>query len=183
MNGPLASHRSSFGPLHPVRRRLRPLVLKCIFRGRTINDVRFYSKKVAYYLGVSPNFKVAVGIGQKFHWYLRTLSLKFQKTTSKIEVFQSLSCLQRAKTRKLKVLKNPRNLATHKALNIKDWMWIFLREKTHKVCFWIHSLEQNSLRRLVRDLEKLGFKLSCKDRGTYLQAGYFCKVTSLWYDK
>ena len=39
------------------------------------------------------------------------------------------------------------------------------------------------LRLLVGDLEKLGFKLSCKDRGTYLQAGYFCKVTSLWYDK
>ena len=28
-----------------------------------------------------------------FHWYLRTLSLKFQKAMSKIEVFPSLPCL------------------------------------------------------------------------------------------
>ena len=29
----------------------------------------------------------------KFHWYLRTLILKFQKATIKIKVFQSLPCL------------------------------------------------------------------------------------------
>ena len=36
------------------------------------------------------NFEITVACGLKFHWYLRTLSLKFQKATSKIEVFLSL---------------------------------------------------------------------------------------------
>ena len=35
-------------------------------------------------------FQITVACGLKFHWYLRTLSLKFQKATSKIEVFLSL---------------------------------------------------------------------------------------------
>ena len=30
-------------------------------------------------LGVSPNFEITVACGPKFHWYLRTLILKFQK--------------------------------------------------------------------------------------------------------
>ena len=34
-----------------------------------------------------------LGVSLKFHWYLKTLSQKFQKATSKIEVFQSLHCL------------------------------------------------------------------------------------------
>ena len=32
-----------------------------------------------YDLGVSINFEITVAFGQKFHWYFRTLSLKFQK--------------------------------------------------------------------------------------------------------
>jgi hypothetical protein len=44
-------------------------------------------------VGVSPNFKITVACGLKFYWYLRTLSLKFQEATSRIEVFQSLPCL------------------------------------------------------------------------------------------
>ena len=42
-------------------------------------------------LGVSPNFR-SVACGLKFHWYLRTLGLKFQKARTKIEVFLSLPC-------------------------------------------------------------------------------------------
>ena len=41
-------------------------------------------------LGVSPNFEITVVCGLKFPWYLRTLSLKFQKATTKIEVFHFL---------------------------------------------------------------------------------------------
>ena len=36
--------------------------------------------------GVSPNFEITVACGLKFHWYLRTLSLNFQKARTKIEV-------------------------------------------------------------------------------------------------
>jgi hypothetical protein len=36
-------------------------------------------------LGVSPNFVITEACGLKFHWYLRTLSLKFQKARTKIE--------------------------------------------------------------------------------------------------
>ena len=36
-------------------------------------------------LGVSPNFEITVACDLKFHWYLRTLRLKFQKATNKIE--------------------------------------------------------------------------------------------------
>ena len=36
-------------------------------------------------LGVSPNFEITVVCGLKFHWYLRTLSLKLQKARTKIE--------------------------------------------------------------------------------------------------
>ena len=43
-------------------------------------------------LGVSPNFEITVACGLKFHWYLRTLSLKFQKALTKMEVFLSLPC-------------------------------------------------------------------------------------------
>ena len=32
------------------------------------------------------NFEITVACGLKFHWYLRTLSLKFQKATCKIEI-------------------------------------------------------------------------------------------------
>ena len=46
--------------------------------------------------GFSPNVKSAsffcVAPSRKFHWYLRTLSLKFQKARTKIEVFPSLPC-------------------------------------------------------------------------------------------
>jgi len=38
------------------------------------------------------NFEITVACGLKFRWYLRTLNLKFQKTTSKIEDFLSLPC-------------------------------------------------------------------------------------------
>jgi hypothetical protein len=44
--------------------------------------------------GVRPNFEITVAFGLKFHWYLRTLSLKFQKARTKIEVFLSLPCWQ-----------------------------------------------------------------------------------------
>ena len=44
-----------------------------------------------HYIGVSPNFKITVVCGLKF--YLEIPSLKFQKATSKIEVFWSLPCL------------------------------------------------------------------------------------------
>jgi hypothetical protein len=40
-------------------------------------------------LGVSPNFMITVACGLNFHWYMMTLSLKFQKAMTKIEVFQS----------------------------------------------------------------------------------------------
>ena len=43
-------------------------------------------------LGVSPNFEITVARGLKFHWYLRTLSIKFQKARTKIEVSLSLPC-------------------------------------------------------------------------------------------
>ena len=32
------------------------------------------------------NFEITVACGLKFHWYLRTLSLEFQKARTKIEV-------------------------------------------------------------------------------------------------
>ena len=37
-------------------------------------------------------FEFTVAFSLKFHWYLRTLSLKFQKARTKIEVFLSLPC-------------------------------------------------------------------------------------------
>ena len=43
-------------------------------------------------LGVSPNFEIAVICGLKFHWYLRTLCLKFQRAGTKIENFLPLPC-------------------------------------------------------------------------------------------
>ena len=45
-----------------------------------------------YALGVSPNFEITVACGLKFHRYLRTLSLEFQKARTKIEVFLFLPC-------------------------------------------------------------------------------------------
>ena len=45
-----------------------------------------------YNLGVSPNFEITVACGLKFHWCLRTSSLKFQKAKSKIDIFLSLPC-------------------------------------------------------------------------------------------
>ena len=44
-----------------------------------------------YIMGLT-KFKITVACGLKFHWYLRTLSLKFQKARTKIEVFRSLPC-------------------------------------------------------------------------------------------
>jgi hypothetical protein len=41
---------------------------------------------------VSPNFEITVECGLKFHWYLRTLSLKFRNATTQIEIFWSLPC-------------------------------------------------------------------------------------------
>ena len=39
-----------------------------------------------------PNFEITVACDLNFHWYLRTLGLKFQKARTKIELFLSLSC-------------------------------------------------------------------------------------------
>jgi hypothetical protein len=38
------------------------------------------------------NFEITVACGLEFHWYLRTLSLKFQNARTKIEVRLSLPC-------------------------------------------------------------------------------------------
>ena len=46
------------------------------------------------HLGVSPNFEITVACDLKFHCYLGTLSLKFQKSRTKIEVFLDLLTLQ-----------------------------------------------------------------------------------------
>ena len=43
-------------------------------------------------LGISPKFESTVACGLKFHWYFRTLGLKFQKARTKIEVFLALPC-------------------------------------------------------------------------------------------
>ena len=51
------------------------------------------------------DFKITVMCGLKFYWCLRTLSLKFQKATSRIEVFQ--------------VLKYPKNYRLHATLMLK----------------------------------------------------------------
>ena len=45
------------------------------------------------------NLGITVACGLKFHRYLRTLSLKFQKARSKTEVFLSLPCWLSAKLR------------------------------------------------------------------------------------
>ena len=37
-------------------------------------------------------FEITVACGLKFHWFLRTLNLKFQKARTKIDVFLSLPC-------------------------------------------------------------------------------------------
>ena len=45
------------------------------------NEIRVDNIKpenVVCILGVSPNFDITVACGLKFHWYLRTLSLKLQ---------------------------------------------------------------------------------------------------------
>ena len=70
-------------------------------------------------LGVSPNFEITVACTLKFHWHLRTFSLK-QKARTKIEVFLSLPCwlsqsilLIAFWNFKLKVLKYPRNCRLH----------------------------------------------------------------------
>ena len=45
------------------------------------------------YIRSITKFRITVACGLKFNWYLRILSLKFEKATRKIEVFQSLPCL------------------------------------------------------------------------------------------
>jgi hypothetical protein len=42
---------------------------------------------------VSPNYEITVPIGLKFHWYLRALSLRFQKARTKIETGKFQFCL------------------------------------------------------------------------------------------
>ena len=44
------------------------------------------------YVSGFTKFEITVACGLEFHWYLRTLSLKFQKARTKIEVFLSLPC-------------------------------------------------------------------------------------------
>ena len=48
-----------------------------------INSIRMYVRGFA-------KFQIKVACGLKFHWYLRALSLKFQKARTKIEGFLSL---------------------------------------------------------------------------------------------
>ena len=63
-------------------------------------------------VGVSPSFEITVVCGLKFYWYLRTLSLKFQKARTKIEIFLSLPCWlsqlnwdsQKGRDRKISIL-------------------------------------------------------------------------------
>ena len=50
------------------------------------NGVACLSQQKGFTLGVSPNFEITVVFGLKFHWYLKTISLKFQKARTKIEV-------------------------------------------------------------------------------------------------
>ena len=62
-------------------------------------------------------FQIKVAFGLKFHWYMRTLNLKFQKTRTKIEVFLSLPCwLSQFWNFKLKVLEYSRNCSLHATL-------------------------------------------------------------------
>ena len=49
-----------------------------------------FSLEIMYVRGFT-NFEITVACGLKFHWYLRTLSLKFQKARTKIEVLNLMS--------------------------------------------------------------------------------------------
>jgi hypothetical protein len=55
------------------------------------NPIVLFLRNTYSYL-VSLNFEITVACDLKFHWYLRTLSLTFQKARTKIEVFLSLPC-------------------------------------------------------------------------------------------
>ena len=48
------------------------------------------SSLACIYIRGFTKFQITEACGLKFHWHLKTLSLKFQKATSKIEVFLSL---------------------------------------------------------------------------------------------
>jgi hypothetical protein len=60
-----------------------------------LDDQKRSTTYIVRTLGISPNFEIAVVYGLKFHWNLRTLSLKFQKARTKIEFFLTLPDIDR----------------------------------------------------------------------------------------
>ena len=84
------AHNSTFSPQNFVTKADGSLLLEKFLKQLAVGIVGIH------YIGVSPNFKITVLCGLKF--YLKILSLEFQKATSKIEVFRSLPSLTWSRT-------------------------------------------------------------------------------------
>ena len=88
-------------------------------------------------VGVSPNFEITVACGLKFHCYLRTLSLKFQKAWARTKIMFSclcpVGCLSLAETANRKVFSdNIQVLITH--FKVKRQIVEFFQQKSTPCC-------------------------------------------------
>ena len=85
-----ASGHWNYSPPRAACIAARPITLHALARAEPYSWLTLTSRLYIYIRGFT-KFWITAACGLKYHWYLRTLSLK-QKARTKIEVFLSLPC-------------------------------------------------------------------------------------------
>ena len=88
-------------------------------------------------------FQITVGCGLQFHWFLRTLSLKFQTARTKIEVCLSLPCWLSQLNREFTVLPKIIIIISYRVDTSQTHIDSLNYSYFFRICFFLQHIRQN----------------------------------------